>query len=132
MSHNVKLTNVKFTDLNSLAAVISEVSQGKATLDVNQKTFRTYRGQSNVCDACIKLQGSYDIGLKLKDGYYEPIMESALIYAGTDVGVRGAPLGLVQQEYALREAEYEAAQRGFSTSREIHDDGRITLSCVEA
>lgn len=128
MSHNIKLSGVKFTDLVALGNVINDVSKGQASLDTTAKTFRTYRGQSNKSDATIKLPGNYDIGLlKAKEGHYEPIMESDLMYRPGVLGVMGAPLGLVQQEFALREAEYEAAQRGYVASREAGQNGRITL-----
>jgi hypothetical protein len=127
MSHNIKLSGVKFTDLVSLGQVIKDVSNGTATLKADDKTFRTYPGQSNNCDAAIVMPGHYDIGLLKGPNGYEPIMESALEYQGTVLGPRGAPLGYVQQEFALREAEYEAAQRGYTASREQGPNGRISL-----
>lgn len=127
MSHNIKLSGVKFTDLVSLGQVVKDVSKGEATLDAEAKTFRTYRGQPNKCDAVIRLSGSYDIGLLKDKNGYSPVMESYLQHAGTVLGPRGAPLGYVQQEFALREAEYEAAQRGYTASRENGPNGRITL-----
>jgi hypothetical protein len=127
MSHNIKLSGVKFTELVTLGQVIKDVSKGTATLVADAQTFRTYRGQSNKCDAAIKLPGGYDIGLLKGTTGYEPIMESALLYTGTVLGPRGAPLGFVQQEFALREAEYEAAQRGYTATREEGPNGRISL-----
>jgi len=132
MSHNIKLSGVKFTDLSSLGVIVSDVSQGKAVLDVEGKSFRTYRGEDSRCDAVIRLLNDrYDIGLKKDGDHYVPIMESYLNYAGTCLGPRGYPLGLVQQEYALREAEYEAAQRSFETERVTLDDGKIMLRLVQ-
>lgn len=128
MSHNVRLSGVKFTDLVSLGQVINEVSKGQARLDTEGKTFRTYYGQSDKCAANIVLPGRWDIGLtRNAAGHYEPLLESALVYQGTVLGVSGSPLGLVQQEYALREAEYEAAQRGYSTERIAGNAGKVTL-----
>lgn len=128
MSHNVRLSGVKFTDLVSLGSIINDVSKGQATLDTTSKTFRTYFGQNDKCDAAIKLPGRWDIGLtRNADGHYEPLLESALVHQGTVLGIPGAPLGLVQQEYALREAEYEAAQRGYTSERIPGDKGKITL-----
>lgn len=126
MSHNIRLSGVKFTDLKSLGQIVAHVSQGQASLEPQATTFRTYRGQDPSCNGRIVLPGPYDIGLKRVEGGYEPIMESALM-VGTVLGPRGAPLGLVQQEYALREAEYEAAQRGYTTERIAGDQGKITL-----
>lgn len=126
MSHNIKLSGVKFNDLVALGTIVSEVSKGQAQLET-ASTFRTYRGQSNKCDARITLPGSYDIGLlRQSEGFFEPIFESALM-GGTVLGPRNAPLGYVQQEFALREAEYEAAQRGYTATRENGPNGRITL-----
>ena len=129
MSHNIRLSGVKFSDLALLGTVVEQVSGGKARLDTTAKTFRTYRGQSNKCDAAIIMPGMYDIGLlRAKDGnHYEPIMESALAYNSVLGDGKGNGLGLVQQEFVLREAEYEAAQRGMTTERVTGERGRISL-----
>ena len=122
---------MKFTDLVSLGTIVSEVSKGQARLDTEAKRFRTYAGQNSNCDACIKMPGAYDIGLLKEKDHYVPIMESALNW-GSVLGVNNAPLGLVQQEYALREAEYEAAQRGMACERVSGENGRITLRMTVA
>lgn len=132
MSHNIKLSGVNFTDLALLGRVIADVSKGAATLDPAGKTFRTYNGQPNGCDAVIKLPGRWDIGLHKKGNKWEPIFESELNYSGSVIGVPGNAMGLAQQEYILREAEYEAAQKGMSTSREVGPGGRISLVCEMA
>lgn len=132
MSHNIKLSGVKFTDLNLLGKIVAQVSNGAARLDQTATTFRTYPGQPNQCQAAILLPGNFDIGLLRNGDHYTPIMESFLMGRETPVGVVGAPLGLVQQEYALQEAEYEAAQRGMVTERIAGEKGRITLRMVLA
>lgn len=127
MSHNVRLSGVTFTDLVSLGEIVNTVSEGKAKLSTDIKAFRSYFGASP-CDATITLPGQYDIGLtKTKAGAYDPILESYLVRRGSCLGIPGAPLGLVQQEYALREAEYEAAQHGYTSERLSGDKGKITL-----
>lgn len=128
MSHNIRLSGVKFTDLVLLGDVVKEVSNGVAQLDAAAKTFRTYRGQPNKCDAAIKMPGLYDIGLlRSAEGDYVPNMESALLYNNVLGDGNGNPLGLVQQEIALREGEYQAAQRGYTTERLAGDNGRKLL-----
>lgn len=132
MSHNIRLSGVVFKDVKSLAQIVAEVSKGAATLDMTATTFRTYMGQDSTCNGTIKLPGRYDIGLKRGDLGYVPIMESALLHSAGPLGPVGAPLGFVQQEYALREAEYEAAQKGMTTERIKGPNGRVTLEMVLA
>lgn len=133
MSHNIKLSNVRFTDMGLLADVVKDVSGGRATLDMNAKTFRTYAGQPNVCDAAILMPGPHDIGLQKQGEAYTPVFDP---YRMSDVlSVPGgvSKIGEAQREYALRVAEYEAAQNGMTTER-LHNaqTGTITLEITEA
>jgi hypothetical protein len=128
VSHNIKLSGVKITDLGLLGDVIRSVSGGLCVLDTTTKTFRTYRGEDPSCDAVIKMPGMWDIGLRKQGDEYAAVMESALMHQKTPLGVMGAPLGLVQQEIALREGEYLAAQNGWTSERVVGEKGRITLS----
>lgn len=132
MSHNIRLSGIVFKDVKSLAQIVKDVSNGAAVLDMGAKTFRTYMGQDSSSDGTIKLPGRYDIGLKREANGHVPIMESALLHQAGPLGPVGAPLGFVQQEYALREAEYEAAQKGMTTTRVAGPNGRITLEMVLA
>lgn len=79
ISHNVALKGVKLKDTTALRVACEElVKEGaKLTLDLNAKTFRTYQGQSNKCDAAIIMgNGQHDIGLKMQtDGSYEPVFD---------------------------------------------------------
>jgi len=133
MSHNIKLSGVKIRDLDVLATVAMEISGGKAVLDKSATKFRTYHGQPNQCQAAIVLPGKHDVGLiRNNDGSYSPMFDPYTM----DTCLRGAfatnHIGGLLQEYALREAEYEAAQRGMSSQRIEGEKGMVTLELVAA
>lgn len=125
MSHNIILANVKFTDLTMLGNVVTELSKGLAELKLNQKTFRTYRGQDGSCDHMIQMPGRHDIGLKANSGGFSPVFDpytmDPVFKGGTNF------IGKLQQEVVLRQAEYEAAQNGYSTERVSGANGDVTL-----
>lgn len=132
MSHNITLKGVNFKDLTMLGNVVSDLSNGQASLTKEASTFRTYRGQPNKCNARINLPGPHDIGLtQNQNGSYTPVFDP---YQMSRVFAHpahpGSPIGLLQQEYALREAEYEAAQQGYSSERIEGDNGMVTLEIL--
>lgn len=129
MSHNITLKGVRFSDTQTLGNVVNDLSKGEATLDTNAKSFRTFPGQPTNCDACIKMPGAHDIGLKLNaDGSYTPVFDP---YAMDRVfATRESPIGELQREYGMRKAEYEAAQNGFTTQRVPGKNGVVTLELV--
>lgn len=137
MSHNIVMKNIQIKDLDLLAKIVADMSGGKALLDKTKKTFRTERmlGGTGKCDACIVLSdaNSMDIGLlKQATGGYSPVhaaMGMSNIFRAT--GGR-SPIGGLLQEYALREAEYQAAQNGFGSERKTQSDGTITLELIQA
>ncbi len=137
MSHNITLEGVRFTDLNLLDQIVKDVSGGRATLDREAKRFRTYRGQDPTCDAVIRMShGPHDVGLKLQGGAYVPVydpmgLDRCLVPKGYQGYERGSEIGGVAQEYVLREAEYEAAQRGYSANRVAGKNGAIVLELVK-
>lgn len=133
MSHNITLSDVRIKDMNLLGNIVHSMSKGEAKL-VNPATdFRTYRGQPTECDAKIAMPGKHDVGLKKNtDGTYTPVFDP---YSMTPVF--RAPqghnmIGGLLREYALQEAEYEAAQRGFTAERVESEKGVITLELTAA
>lgn len=132
MSHNIILKDVEYTDLTQLGKVVAQISNGACVLDRDAITFRTFPGQPDTCDAVIRMPGSYDIGLqKTVEGSYVPIADFSMMLNNPLAGGRH-PMGRVQQEYALREAEYTAAQNGMSSTRISQKDGTVTLELVPA
>jgi hypothetical protein len=130
MSHNIVLRDVKFKDLSVLGKIVNNISNGQCQV-VKSDTFRTFMGQSDKCAAKIVMPGNYDIGLlKSKDGY-TPVADFSMIRENPLAGGY-APLGKVQQEYTLQEAEYKAAQSGMTASRNLQKDGTVILELVQA
>ena len=134
MSHNIVMNNVRIKDLDMLGRIAKEMSNGAAILDKTAKTFRTERmlGGTGKCDAVIKMPGDLDIGLLLKNNAYSPVMGS--MGMETTFRAKGGhnKIGGLLREYALQEAEYEAAQQGMSATRVEQANGTITLELVEA
>ena len=131
MSHNIVLRGVKYTDLSQLRKVLAKVSDGQCVLNTERTQFRTWTGQPDRADAVIEMPGNFDIGLK-KDGMgYVPIADFSYMNQNPLMG-GGNPMGKVQQEYALQEAEYTAAQQGMTSSRISQKDGTITLELIKA
>jgi hypothetical protein len=131
MSHNIVLKDVKFKDLSTLARAVAAVSNGQCVLDKNATRFRTYPGQPDTCDAVIKMPGNYDIGLRKQGDAYVPIADFSMMHYSNPLRGGDNHMGLVQQEYILQEAEYQAAQNGFTSTR-IKNGGRVTLELVAA
>lgn len=141
MSHNITMDKVRIRNLNLLGQIAGELSKGAGKLNVNAKTFATYPGQPNKCDAAIEHTGgdgrfnrNYGIGLlKQKDGSYTLVADP---YGLPDYYMAreayNQPLGKLLQEYTLREAEYQAAQMGYTTRRMAGEKGAVTLELVAA
>lgn len=129
MSHNITLSDVKFTDLNILRNVVKQLSGDEAKLDMNAKTFRTFPGQPNTCDAAIQMPGNHDIGLNKQSDGYTPVFDP---YSMSRVFSNqfGGPIGGLTQEYILQQAEYEAAQHGMTAQRVPGERGQVTLELV--
>lgn len=134
MSHNIVMNNVRIKDLDMLGRIAKELSKGTAVLDKTAKTFRTERmlGGSGKCDAAIKMPGNLDIGLLLKNNAYSPVMGSMGMDTIFQVKPGANKIGALLREYAIQEAEYEAAQQGMIAERVSQPDGSITLELIEA
>ena len=120
-----------YKDLDQLASVVKSLTNGECVLDKTGTRFRTYVGQDGNCDAMIKMSGNYDIGLRKSGIGYVPIADFSMIYPNPLMGGHH-PMGKVQQEYALREAEYTAAQNGMTATRLTGKNGTVTLELVQA
>lgn len=133
MSHNITLSNIKINDLSLLGRVVNDLSKGAAALVKEARTFRTYRGQPNVCDAKITMPGPHDIGLvKQSDGSYTVVYDPyCMDRVFTKTGTTNVIGGLLQ-EYALREAEIKAAQSGMTSQRIEGENGLVTLELTQA
>lgn len=133
MSHNITLSGVKFTDMSLLGEIVRDLSKGQAHLDMRATIFRTYAGQPNKCDAAIKLPGKHDIGLKKNaDASYTPVFDPYDMMPVFRADKGFSMIGELQREYGLQQAEYEAAQNGFSTERVTdHKTGTIVLELTE-
>jgi hypothetical protein len=131
MSHNITLSGVKIKDLDTFAKIVTEMSNGQATLHKKASRFRTYAGQDPACDAKIKMPGPHDVGLKKnKDGSYTPVFDPynmSPIFKNDGCTNR---IGKLLQEYALQEAEYEAARNGFTATRVPGEKNTVTLELV--
>jgi hypothetical protein len=132
MSHNITLKGVNFTDMGLLGTIVTQLSGGKASLDMTATSFRTYHGQPTGCDARINMLGPHDVGFKKnKDGGFTPVFDPYSMDS-TFQGQGGNKIGLLQQEYGLQQAEYEAAQNNYSSERVVNaSTGTITLELTE-
>jgi len=155
MSHNIALSGIIIRDLDLLAAVVKDLSKGRARLVKNQNTFRTYRGQDPSCDHAIVLSDlSYDIGIKRqKDGTFSLVADFSMIAMQSPFLARGQDprsiytstafrsdydqayarmaTGALMQEYAIRVAEEQAAVLGRTTQRVEGKNGTIALEVME-
>ena len=137
MSHNIKLSGVRYDDLRLLEDVVKDVSKGAARLVRNQKTFRTYAGQPNTCDHCIAMPGRHDIGLvRNQSGAYDMVFDpyclDRVFFANQTGYTAQHYVGALAQEYLLRAAEIKAAQGGFSTQRVPAKNGSVSLVMEKA
>lgn len=141
MSHNITLTSVVVKDLDLLAKALRNLAVPGVSLDREAKTFRTFIGQSNVCEGRINMPGNYDIGLRrTPNGNYNMVADFTMLdhslehpQCRTVDGKRrdDARISRLSQELGLVQAEYEAAKRGQNARRVTGANGLISLR-VEA
>ena len=134
MSHNITLKNAIVKDLRLLGRIVKDLSKGEARLTMDAITFRTFPGQPNRCDAAIIMPGQHDIGLVKtadKKGYNPVFDDYALSPMFKALNSRNY-VGLLMQEYALREGEIEAARLGMSSTRVPGKNGTVTLELIAA
>ena len=138
MSHNVKITNVKISNLDVVVAAVNELNE---ELGLNwtceyDTTIRGWNGQQTKVKLAIKTNKRYDIGFNLnKDGTYSPVYEDFCMYEFDDtiradrnaegiddnVDMNGKAIGKLLQRINIITAECEAAQCGYTTQREYDE-----------
>lgn len=142
MSHNVKITNIKVTNLSYVEAAVAELNE---ELGLNwtceyDSTIRGWAGNQTKVKLAIKTDTKYDIGFnENKDGTFSPIYEDfcAFEFQDTvradseaqtieDVKERsGRAIGKLLQRINIITAECEAAQSGYTTQREYDKETGI-------
>lgn len=156
MSHNIALSGARITNLDILSDAVKAITNGKARLVRNQKTFRTYPGQDPACDHCIHIDSTqYDIGIrKQADGSWGLVADFSLLVHNSPFLARDHTMqqlrqlalqgrsnfdqecaryatGALMQEYILRTAEEQAAILGRTTQRVTGKNGAIALEIME-
>lgn len=142
MSHNVKITNIKVSNLDVVVAAVNELNEELGlnwTCEYNT-TIRGWAGNKTMVDLAIITDKQYDIGFtQNKDGTYTPVYEDFCAYEfddsvradreaqGIDDGVNksGLAIGKLLQRINIITAECEAAQCGYSTQREYDKETGI-------
>jgi len=138
MSHNVKITNVKVSNLSFVEAAVNELNEelGLNWVCEYDSEIRGWAGNTTKVKLAIKTQDRYDIGfMDNHDGTYTPIYEDmysspvkADYESKTIEGIKdreGRGIGKLLQRINIITAEYEAAQNGYSTQREYDKETGI-------
>ena len=138
MSHNVKITNVKISNLDVVVAAVNELNE---ELGLNwaceyDSTIRGWAGNKTGVKLAIKTNTCYDIGFNQnRDGTFSPVYEDMCSYEFKDsvradstaegieenVDQSGRAIGKLLQRINVITAEYEAAQSGYTTQREYDE-----------
>lgn len=134
MSHNVKITNIKITNLEYVISAVAELNE---ELGLNwtceyDSEIRGWAGNTTKVKLAIKTNDKYDIGfIQNNDGTFTPIYEDmyyspvkADYESKTIDGVKetsGRGIGKLLQRINIITAEVEAAQNGYSTQREYDE-----------
>lgn len=135
MSHNVRLNNVKFSNIDILRAAVNEMRNEGANIELietgGMARISGAGGRDVQCDVLIKVNdGRWDIGFHRNDkGELIPEVESDFRHPmlsgdyydkpveGCQTSYSGLQVGGLSQRYALISAEVNAAQAGYSTQR---------------
>lgn len=146
MSHTTAINSVVITDLAALNAAVEELRQNGVRCElINNATPRAYYdSQQGMGEAPMVLKlhdAQYDVGLyPTESGGYEARTD---FWAGEVERVLGNPaespeqreqakLGKLFQTYAVCAAENHAAMNGYSTMRDVKDDGTVQLVLTAA
>ena len=142
MSHNVKITNIKVTNLSYVEAAVAELNEELGlnwTCEYNS-TIRGWAGKETPVMLAIKTNTQYDIGFNdNKDGTFSPVYEDFCLYDlkdtyGADTEAKtiedlkeksGRAIGKLLQRINIITAECEAAQSGYTTQREYNEETGI-------
>lgn len=82
MSHVTKLQGVVITDVGAVRAAVAELCASGINVRITENQKPRVHGYDSVetCDLVLKLDGAYDVGLKLNaEGNYEPVLD---VYQG--------------------------------------------------
>lgn len=144
MSHDVKVTGVKITDINDLQAALNEMNrrQGAARLSlVENGTYRAYyEHQSKKCPYVIDIEGcKYNIALdreKDENGveYYTPVIDTWANIIQKALGTKQglAPLDPLMQEYTVQAAIRGAQEKGYTVMDRFLDERGVTQLVIDA
>lgn len=128
MSH-ITTVDVQVTDV----AVLYKVCQQFGLhLDDKKKTYRTYGGVTNSCEACIydpDNESAYEIGLVKKGDHYTVNYDDWRGGKGMMEKV-GKGCGRLMQRYSIETAKKQARKLGWSYSEVKQEDGSIHLQCM--
>jgi hypothetical protein len=144
MSHDVKVTGVKITDINDLRSALAQLSQrqGAAPLSLTENgTYRAYyASQSRQCPYVIDIEGcKYNIALDKETDengldYYVPVIDTwdGIIQKalGTPKGL--APLDPLMQEYTVQAAIRGAQEKGYTVLDRLVDEYGVTQLVIDA
>jgi len=118
------------------------IVDASATVVAEPTTIRGWAGQTTNVDAAIKMPNHrYDVGFRRDaNGVLKPFMEDMFHDHGfrpqfgaksiEDKPIYGAELGLLQQRYALINAEQNANRMGTMTRRVEGANGQIMLEVI--
>ena len=132
MSHNIRLSNVRFTNLDILKAAVAELQSEGSKIELVEGTGLMARQVGNIpCDLLLKVDGGpWDVGFVREGDAYIPQIESdfreerisaaygAKPVDGCRVDYGHIAVGGLAQRYAVIQAEINAAQAGYSSTRE--------------
>ena len=137
MSHNVRLSNIRFTNLDILRAAVAELQGEGSKIELVEGAGLHARAVGRVaCDVLLRVDsGHWDVGFSWeeKDGTRAlvPQLESDFREANISADYGAQPvdgckldyghmaLGGLSQRYAVIAAEINAAQAGMSCTREV-------------
>lgn len=138
MSHNVKIINIKITNLEYVESAVAELNEelGLNWVCEYDSKIRGWAGNTTEVKLAIKTQDRYDIGfVDNHDGTFTPIYEDmysspvkADYESKTIEGIKergGRGIGKLLQRINIITAEVEAAQSGYSTQREYDKETGI-------
>lgn len=134
MSHNVKITNVKVSNLSYVESAVAELNDeyNLGWVCEYDSTIRGWAGKETKVKLAIKTNDRYDIGFtENDDGTYTAVYENMYwspVKADSSAELiedckdqSGYAIGKLLQRINIITAECEAAQCGYSTQREYDE-----------
>lgn len=134
MSHNVKITNVKVSNLSYVESAVAELNEelGLNWVCEYDSEIRGWAGKTTKVKLAIKTNDRYDIGFTenddgtytaiYEDMYWSPVRADSYAELAEDCeDKKGQNIGKLLQRINIITAECEAAQCGYSTQREYDE-----------